>query len=728
MTKVGNWTVHAAELKLVWQDQIHYLEPRAMDLLVFLMERPGEVIPRDTLVDHVWKGVIVSDHAVTSCIAKVRKILHLDTSLGPYIDTISKRGYRLHPAIPVTKIVPVSEWSAPVSTTAAGTVLPSEADTPANIDNTPDDKDPIDVELTHLMIPQRRYQLMIGLFALLCLPVVWLVNQWLKPTPVSMPSQYSDLKPLSSNSGQETSPHISADGQTYAYLQQTGSGWSIVVKQLGIGNPLVVIDDVAARTPSILSNDGNYLLYHRKDSNNCHFMQIGPLRDNPKPLTPQRIAACPADSNDMDYDWDSTRTNIFYTSSTSSNQHFAIFQLNIQTGKIAQLTTPQFSGFGDYRLRLSADDQQLYFLRNHYWRRKTDFMRLDLQTSQLATLGTDNSLINAFDIDQQGRLLYVSGNSKIVRFEPATSHLSTLYSSPIPVSYPVISHDQQQLIFTMMQSRNFDIAVHRVTDMQPAPHFASLNSSRTEGMPTFAHRKKWLAFFSDRSGVNQLYITDFEGKIIASTEFKEALLSTGMLQWTPDDDAVFFYSENVLYRLDIRSNQLSQQRIELPYLVLTGVSADGVSVYFASDHAQDWQVYRFRQGKIEQITQQGGIVGTEDSNGRYFYFSRFHKPEIWRRDLQTGVEELLIKDATVLNSNQMHLSDAYLYYLSGSGGKRALWRYELTSGQRTAVNNVEVVADYGFSISSDGELISLTIPPAVIESDIMQVSLPTNTQ
>ena len=711
MIKVGNWSVHATELKLVWQDQVHYLEPRAMDLLVFLIKHPGEVIPRDTLVDHVWKGMVVSDHAVTSCIAKVRKILHLDSSMGPYIDTISKRGYRLHPDIPVEQqIEPVKQ--------------PFAASQQLSVDSAPEIvAEPVitEPELPELMLPQRRYQLLIGLFALLCLPVVWLAHQWWQPGN-SLSAQFGELKPLTSRSGQETAPYLSADGQTYAYLQQTEQGWSLLVNRTGVSNALLEIPNIAAGTPAVLSDDGNYLLYARQQNGQCSFIQAGPLQEQPATTAEKTIGPCPDNAAELDYDWNSARTDIFYTMKTSENGPYAISRLNILTSKVSQLTTPQNSGFGDYRLRLAPDGESLYFLRNHYWRKETEFMRLNLQTDQLEAVSKHNSLINAFDVDAQGRLIFVVKSRQVVRLTPGSLELQELYNSPIPISHPSISADQRQLAFTMMQSRNYDIMVHQMTDMAVQEEFAQINSSRTEMMPAFAHQKPWLAFFSDRSGKNQLYIVDFKGKIVSSTHVEDKNLTTGMLLWTHDDSAVFFYSENILYRLDVRSNQLSQQQMTLPYVVLTGVSADGVSVYFASDHQQDWQIYRFRQGKIEQVTEQGGIVATEDQDGRYLYLTRYHKAGIWRKDLQSGEEQQLIDDAVVRNSNQLHLAKDKLYYLSGSGAKWGLWAYSLTTGEKTQVPGVQIVPDFGFSISSDEKLLGLTQPPAVIESDIMQIN------
>src|SRR5262245_13629225 len=71
------------------------LEPKAMAVLVYLAQRPGEVVSRETLLAAVWPGVIVSDDAVTQVVIKLRKALGDSADSPAYIQTISKRGYRL---------------------------------------------------------------------------------------------------------------------------------------------------------------------------------------------------------------------------------------------------------------------------------------------------------------------------------------------------------------------------------------------------------------------------------------------------------------------------------------------------------------------------------------------------------------------------------------------------------------------------------------------------------
>ncbi|HXJ53570.1 MAG TPA: winged helix-turn-helix domain-containing protein [Burkholderiales bacterium] len=93
--QVGDWTVDAALNQLSAAGKSVKLEPKAMAVLVYLAQRPGEVVSREALLAAVWPGVVVSDDAVTQVVIKLRKALGDAAESPAYIQTISKRGYRL---------------------------------------------------------------------------------------------------------------------------------------------------------------------------------------------------------------------------------------------------------------------------------------------------------------------------------------------------------------------------------------------------------------------------------------------------------------------------------------------------------------------------------------------------------------------------------------------------------------------------------------------------------
>ncbi len=70
------------------------VEPRVLEVLVFLVENRERVVSKDELIESIWKGAAVSDAAISRCIYQVRRALG-DTSKPPrFVGTIRGRGFR----------------------------------------------------------------------------------------------------------------------------------------------------------------------------------------------------------------------------------------------------------------------------------------------------------------------------------------------------------------------------------------------------------------------------------------------------------------------------------------------------------------------------------------------------------------------------------------------------------------------------------------------------------
>lgn len=88
---IGDWRIDFAADTIGRGDVSRKLERRAMAVLEILAEHPGEVVLKDELVARVWNGRVVSSHSVAVVISQLRQAFDDPT----YIETITKRGYRL---------------------------------------------------------------------------------------------------------------------------------------------------------------------------------------------------------------------------------------------------------------------------------------------------------------------------------------------------------------------------------------------------------------------------------------------------------------------------------------------------------------------------------------------------------------------------------------------------------------------------------------------------------
>src|SRR5262245_48795198 len=70
------------------------LEPKALSLLLFLIENPDRLIEKEEILDKIWSEAFVTENALAREIAKLRKTLGDDPKAARYIQTVHTRGYR----------------------------------------------------------------------------------------------------------------------------------------------------------------------------------------------------------------------------------------------------------------------------------------------------------------------------------------------------------------------------------------------------------------------------------------------------------------------------------------------------------------------------------------------------------------------------------------------------------------------------------------------------------
>src|SRR6478735_5449975 len=103
--------------RLLWRDGTEIaLPPRVLGVLEVLIERAGEVVARQDLLDRVWKDAFVTDTSLAEAVSFLRQALGDDPQSPTYIQTVHRRGYRFLPPlteIPARSLTPVVPDGAP---------------------------------------------------------------------------------------------------------------------------------------------------------------------------------------------------------------------------------------------------------------------------------------------------------------------------------------------------------------------------------------------------------------------------------------------------------------------------------------------------------------------------------------------------------------------------------------------------------------------------------------
>lgn len=108
-------------------DRVVDLRPKAFDVLLYLVERPGRLVDKDEIIRSVWFDVIVTDESLTRCISDVRHAI--GDSAQTIIKTVPRRGY-LFAAMVTPDAAAYSPVPAPEDAAQAVAPEPAPAPTP----------------------------------------------------------------------------------------------------------------------------------------------------------------------------------------------------------------------------------------------------------------------------------------------------------------------------------------------------------------------------------------------------------------------------------------------------------------------------------------------------------------------------------------------------------------------------------------------------------------------
>jgi DNA-binding winged helix-turn-helix (wHTH) protein len=93
--RVGNWLVHPDLDRIESNGESRSIQPRVMDVLIFLADHYGEVLPKELIIETIWPDTFVTDEVLTNAISELRKAFDDDAKHPHIIETIPRRGYRL---------------------------------------------------------------------------------------------------------------------------------------------------------------------------------------------------------------------------------------------------------------------------------------------------------------------------------------------------------------------------------------------------------------------------------------------------------------------------------------------------------------------------------------------------------------------------------------------------------------------------------------------------------
>ncbi|MBA2494766.1 MAG: winged helix-turn-helix domain-containing protein [Acidobacteria bacterium] len=91
-----NFRLDAVHLMLYQKDEEIPLVPKAVETLLVLVEKRGEILSKDELMKAIWTDSIVEEGNLAQYLHLLRKILGETKDGKPFIETFRRRGYRFY--------------------------------------------------------------------------------------------------------------------------------------------------------------------------------------------------------------------------------------------------------------------------------------------------------------------------------------------------------------------------------------------------------------------------------------------------------------------------------------------------------------------------------------------------------------------------------------------------------------------------------------------------------
>jgi DNA-binding winged helix-turn-helix (wHTH) protein len=105
------------------------LNGRYFDALALLVREQGRLVTKDRFLAEVWRGVPVTDEALTQCIRTLRRQLGDDASSPRFIETVPKHGYRFIAPVEPVDVTSPREGRAPAVRPSRGFLMMGVAGT-----------------------------------------------------------------------------------------------------------------------------------------------------------------------------------------------------------------------------------------------------------------------------------------------------------------------------------------------------------------------------------------------------------------------------------------------------------------------------------------------------------------------------------------------------------------------------------------------------------------------
>lgn len=687
---VGEWLAEPSLNRISREGEDVAVEPKVMEVLVFLALNPGQTVTKDSFFETVWDGMVVTEDVLSRCISELRKNLGDDSRDPRYIETIRKTGYRL---------------IAPVTNREPGAVPDQRRRQPPV---TPRAKSSTESTGAASAAPRSRRRWPVVLFVMLVLiSGGYLAYTRLTPEPeVETPSPV--ITPFTSLPGLEIDPSFSPDGQKIAFASDDNGqrNFDIYIKQEGSEKALRLTDDSGDDRYPAWSPDGLFIAFVRSAGGSNAVYLVPSLGGQERKIADLGLHHVQGTS------WSPDGRRLAVSIQREPFGAYSIFLVRVDTTSLARITTPPQYHFGDVAPRFSPDGKSIAFARC-ISEDVQDLFLYSLDTGELKQITFDSAAIAGLDWMPDAKSIVFASRREdgsglwrvnLTGGEPygiAAADPGTSYESPS------IAKGGSRLTYV---HRNANVNIWRLFKPRGFPGLRArpaVFTTHWDSQPDISPDGDRIAFASTQSGHREIWVADTDGRNQAQITMDDG--GAKAPKWSPEGTELAFQwtrnGQTDIYLVSAEGGPPSRLTKSPSEDTVPVWSRDGRAVYFSSNRSGRWELWRISKtgGDPEQITRHGGRFGMESRDGTSIYFVRPDTTGVWRRKLDSPDEpRMVFAKLDPRDWANWSVAPSGIYFVERQGFAPTLSFYGFQSRRTTRLQTLDKVpADPALATSAD---------------------------
>ncbi len=591
-----------------------------MQVLQLLVAHAGNTVTREQLIKEVWRGNQYSgEKGLTDAIWQLRKILEQEPGSGSVIRTVPKVGYCLQHS-PNTNIKHKTLRPLPTA---------------------------------------------LGIMAII-LFTVFLVLWQRQLDQQASPSQKLP-RALTQLSGHEVNPKLSPDGNFVAFTRISKDGeYQLHVQSItGSNTDTQVSPDnaIGAAYPNWSQDSQRLAFIALTPEQRCEVRVI-------ILVTREQYKVSDCETRHVGgLSWHSGQSTFVFSTPDESGQNGLATVFNHQSGEALQLAVETSEkGLADSYMQISPDGRRVAFVRNKGVNNSDIFIsQLDGSNLEMVPIASTimglswagSDIIFSLLENNQSKLKLL--DVKTATYKPVLPHINNAL-------FPNYSERNKTLVYARRSFGKSIMALELVAEANQAPVTPLLSSPNIDFYPNFSQATGQLAFVSNRSGNDEVWLVDRNGE--ESRQLTHMQTQVYGPTWSPDGSAIAFTAADKankfkqIHIYDFSDGSLRQITDGDQDHAPPTWSRDGNHIYTGIRYGNEFYLHQLAMdGSKQKLMPQAAVYGQQHPIENKLIFADLSKTGIWQYDIESGETSLLVETNSKVDGSTWVLSETGMYYV-----------------------------------------------------------------